>query len=95
MNPYTYVRYLQVCDYIEETWLRIVFTEPMLMVRIIAINPALDFVQQMSGNALLLAFMEQEIPYDTEFEVTLSGKDLAGNELATTEYSFTTIKKGN
>jgi len=90
-------------DYLNWEWLRIGFSEPMLMARVLTVDPALDFHQNMSRNVLLFKFLKKEIPYDkiqkmpydTKFRITLRGVDLAGNELATTEYSFTTMKKGN
>ncbi|MFC1717341.1 FlgD immunoglobulin-like domain containing protein, partial [Candidatus Poribacteria bacterium] len=70
----------------------IVFSEVMSEARVIAVDPELDFSEKMSGDTLTLTswYMSKE----TEYTITLSGNDLSGNDLATTQYSFTTMSKG-
>jgi len=82
-------------------WLIIRFSEWMLNAQIVDLSVGLDFIDQISGSEFLFKFVQRsgtsynelDLPYNTEFVLILSGVDLAGNELATTKYTFVTKKK--
>jgi len=72
--------------------LTIVFSERMAEVTVVAIQPNLDFIEELSGDTLSVNLLAVSIPFGTKFKLTLAGKDPAGNKLATPEYSFETMK---
>jgi len=80
-------------DYLEE--LTIIFSECMLEVDVTSASLNVHSWRLSRGKYIKISteVRENRLPYDTEFRATLSGTDYSGNELATTEYSFVTMKK--
>jgi hypothetical protein len=71
----------------------IVFSEAMAEAKVTATDPEFDQVAELSADTLTITLMKYSMPNETEFTITVEGTDLAGNDLATTEYSFTTMAK--
>lgn len=94
VNPEDYVFYIGTSTRSSKA-IRIVFNEPMLYMKAVAIKPDIPFIQRdfLDSITLELKRPDEMMPYDTEFRITLEGKDVAGNELTATEYSFKTMQK--
>ena len=78
------------------TALKIVFDEAMDEAKVDSIDPAIEPnpTAELADATLTLTFLGGfKMPNETEYKITLSGKDKAGNALATTEYKFTTMAK--
>lgn len=71
----------------------IAFTEPMAEVKVVSTEPEFSFSPELGGNILKLKFLRYMMSNETKYRIILTGKDGAGNALATTEYSFETMKR--
>ena len=80
-------------DYTDE--ITIIFSESMLEVDVTSASLDVYSWRLSRGEYIKISTeaRENRLPYDTEFRATLSGIGYAGNGLATTEYSFTTMKE--
>ena len=71
----------------------IVFSEAMAEAKVTATDPELNFTEELSADTLTINFLKVSLSNETEYKLTLAGKDGAGNDLAATDYSFTTMTK--
>ena len=73
--------------------LTIVFDEPVVEARVISVDPRFPYAKNLSwdGMVLTLTFLDgYEMSFETEYRITLSAKDKAGNE-GKLEYEVTTM----
>ncbi len=80
------------------TEIKIVFTETMKDAKVASAEPS-DFAAKINAEfdkdkTLTIKFLGGfKLSNETEYKITIEGTDLAGNALADTAYSFTTMKK--
>ena len=72
----------------------IVFNEPLAEVEVLSTDPEFDFILNSSEESGMMevTFLNYTTPYETEFRITVSATDLAGN-IAEDIYWFTTRAK--
>ena len=70
------------------------FSEAVLDARVISITPYFKTSDELiaDGRVLKIAFLQYDMPYEQEYNITVICRDLAGN-WAKLEYSFTTMRK--
>ena len=90
-NPVNEATDVNPDDYQKE--LIIAFTEPMLEAEAKSASPNLSLTGELRGfghDLIHIELQNYRLASNTEFKFTVSGTDLAGNKLATTEYTFVT-----
>ena len=72
----------------------IVFSEDMASVTVESMVPDINIDDELDGDTLTIQFLGgASLGNETDVVIELSGADLAGNDLADDEYSFTTMAK--
>jgi hypothetical protein len=79
-------------DYPEK--IEIAFNEALSAAKVTAAEPEFKSTEELSadGKVLTITFLQYSMPNETEFVITVSATDLAGNT-AELEYGFTTMEK--
>jgi hypothetical protein len=72
--------------------LTVVFTEDLSDATVTAKSPDFKSTEELAGNTLTITFLQYSMPNETEFELTISATDAAGNS-ADIDYGFTTMAK--
>jgi len=77
-------------------YLLVVFSEPMSEVDVINTKPEFNFTTELSedGRSLKINFVKFTMSNETQCSIKLSGRDLVGNALKDTDYSFVTVSLG-